>query len=171
MCWRNLSDVVRIATRHRRTSDQYSWKIKSLIMSRFSSAFRVAQHLRSVDSKTRIQGDDSRTSRRRSGRSRFTLSDTGSASQLVGEFDGQPNPATIANLTLLGASKTYHLDDGVPFPDESAVWPAYASNIPEGPGDPEKYLRASAFSGWISYPKSTQYDFQLDPRISLAPET
>jgi hypothetical protein len=155
--WQGSAELANIAVQQRRsTKDRYSWEVKSSIMDRFGSVFRIAQHLRSIDRTKRGEGNFVTSHRRPKGRrARLRLSE----SQLlpIAEFQGEPGPTSIANLTLLGASRAYHLDDGVPYPDHGRVGSAFAPNVPEARGDPEKYLRASAFSGWVLVPYGTEY--------------
>lgn len=129
-------------------------------MTRFGSAFRIAQHLRYVEERQQKVGQF--LSPRRTPREPQSAFRLRSAEDQfpVGDFDGEPNPHAIARLTLLGASKFYDLAEGVPFPELRTVGSAYAPAVPEANGDPEKYLRASAFAGWVIVPS----DSNIEPR-------
>ncbi|MCR5880802.1 hypothetical protein [Phenylobacterium sp. J367] len=68
--------------------------------------------------------------------------------------DGQPSrrlkrTADVAALTIKGAHDSYEVDAGVPHPTDKAPEAAVLDMLRDYPGDPQKYLRASAFSGWV----------------------
>lgn len=58
-------------------------------------------------------------------------------------------PADVAGLTIRGAQDSYGVDGGIPYPTGRPVEAAIIERLPDYPGDPQKYLRASAFSGWV----------------------
>lgn len=58
-------------------------------------------------------------------------------------------PAQIASLTLKGADESFSVDNGVPYPTGRLPNAAVIDRLPDYPGDPQKYMRAAAFSGWV----------------------
>jgi hypothetical protein len=67
----------------------------------------------------------------------------------VSIFPREPTPRDIKNITFDGAQKTYHLDNGVPYLGGRPADIAVTDEQPTVRGDPDKYLRAAAFSGWL----------------------
>ncbi len=159
--WQDRAEVSRVAEKKDPAkNDRYSWKVKQEIMTRFGSAFRIAQHLRYVEAK-KEHDEHSLNPRRPPAERRLKFHLRYTTDQLpVGDFNGEPNPQDISRLTLLGASRFYDLAEGVPFPDTRTVGSAYAPAMPEAVGDPEKYLRASAFAGWVIVPSESDVEPQ-----------
>lgn len=159
LSWQDRTEVSKVAERKDPPkNERYSWKVKHEIMKRFGSAFRIAQHLRFVEDRQKSAGkflSPDRTSTE--SRSTFRLRSVGDEF-IVGDFYGVPDPGAIAKLTLFGASKFYDLTEGVPYPELRTVGSAYARAVPEAAGDPEKYLRASAFAGWVIVPSESNIE-------------
>ncbi|ANK87409.1 MULTISPECIES: hypothetical protein [unclassified Rhizobium] len=68
-------------------------------------------------------------------------------------FSSPPNPGRINSLALDGADRWFAEDNGI-FPQDVPASAAFASAYPVAPGDPDKYMRAAAFAGWILAPGS-----------------
>jgi hypothetical protein len=153
-----VDQLGRLASSERKRSvERYPPKVKIEIMNRFASTFRVAQLLRW---RYRMMRGGTLAPPLSEGRidtrgTRFRSRDT--VDVPAGDFEGHPGPGSIAELTIEGASRSYHLDDGVPYPSHGPVGSAYLSSIPQASGDPDKYLRASAFSGWVLAPREVRY--------------
>lgn len=107
-------------------------KLREKVKSRFGDLYRVAR----VVSR---------------GRNRLTPTAPNTEDQEL--IDRQPKyikrTADISALTITGADASFIVDNGVPYltgiPAEAAV----IEKLPSYPGDPMKYIRASAFSGWV----------------------
>jgi len=71
----------------------------------------------------------------------------------------------IAALTIKGGESSFIVDNGVPYSTEKMPEAAIVESLPDYPGDPQKYLRASAFSGWLL--SETDHPYLVDLMYSL----
>lgn len=67
-------------------------------------------------------------------------------------FYGVPSLPALTHLTFEGAERWYNTPDGEPVPTTVPAGAAFADGYPRSPGDPDKVLRAAAFSGWVLAP-------------------
>lgn len=146
---RDIDDLVKVGKSDaslRLTRDREQARVKA--MQRFGRSYRIAQTL-NPDELTVDRA--SRRLRKRSG-ALYQGIENGIARA---EFLHSPNATDLANLVLNGARRAFSLDSGVSYPvGHSGL--AYADDIPVAQGDPNRYIRAAAFSGWVLAPSSLE---------------
>lgn len=116
--------------------------------SRFADTFRVARALhRSLEGQTHFKASR--------GRARKPLRDRFSGEIEGAFFVGSPTPAALAELTSEGAERWYQFFDDHFEPTQAPAGAVFAEEFPTSVGDPEKYLRAAAFAGWVLAPSDS----------------
>jgi hypothetical protein len=125
---------------------------------RFAETFRLA---RAVRRRSRRHDEGLTTRELRAVPQFMTWEPRGIETQF---FDTKPSPAAINKLAMKGASRWFMADNGV-FPVDVPADAAFAETIPTAPGDPDKYVRAAAFAGWMLAPEAA---YEYSDEISEA---
>lgn len=108
-------------------------KLRAQVHERFATTYRISKALRRRQRRLSVMSPESSV-----GWSERTADIRKVGSQ----------PREYAALTLTGSQRSFNVDDGVPYPTGAPSAPVIAERVPVAPGDPDKYLRATAFSGW-----------------------
>lgn len=128
----------------RRVLSPLAQNARQLAAERFGDTYRLARIL-FRGGRDEKQGYLQRSSRRPS---RERLSPQIEAAT----FSSPPTMSAIASLSYEGASRWFVLDGRDVLPTSALGSVLFASSLPESLGDPDKALRAAAFSGWVFAP-------------------
>lgn len=135
-----LSRVDRSATSVRLSPDRE--KARAMAMKRFGHSYRIARLINPKIEEPRPH-PKARVSIHRS-----KIYDDNEAGVAKVELLYNPTPSDLADLALTGADRAFSLDTGVSYPVGHSGM-AYVEDVPASRGDPNRFIRASAFAGWI----------------------
>lgn len=75
-------------------------------------------------------------------------------------FNTDPSPSDVSRLILDRPEKFFQPDNGAIYPTGMAPDAVFVDGFPRALGDPEKYLRAAAFAGWLVAPAKSQTEIK-----------
>ncbi|MHA0328835.1 hypothetical protein [Sphingomonas melonis] len=131
-------------------------KARAVAMKRFGHSYRIAQLINPKIEESRPRQKDKR------GIHRSRVYNDYEAGVAKAELLYNPTPSDLADLALTGADRAFSLDTGVSYPVGHSGM-AYVEDVPASRGDPNRFIRASAFAGWILAASSLE---QQHPRLA-----
>lgn len=142
------NELVSIAKSARRTiSQDAAIEVRSFAERRFSDTYRVARVAQRFGERQQTPSVKP-TSRR-------PLYDKLPGGIEGAFFEGPPSRAAVANLSVDGVERWFHLLHGDPVPTNEPAGLAFVPDYLRVPGDPDKILRACAFAGWVLTPSQS----------------
>jgi hypothetical protein len=143
-----LKDAVTMVERSTKSQQKHdSEKLRQMSQARFASTYRVA---RLVNARRSWLDVDQALPRRGANLSFDTVQSVPSA------FASRPiSTRSLIGLTVRGADRWYEETGDQPIPTGATAGLVLAPGYPRPKNDPDKALRAAAFSGWVIAPDSS----------------